>query len=98
MKIIFRKSCEADLLWFRRYYATVFPQGGSKAKTQFAATFRALLEHPFIGHPVVGHLHIRELQMPNTPFAFVYVVGAEEILVLRILDRRAQQPLNYPQA
>ena len=97
MKIIFRKSCEADLLWFRRYYATVLPQGFSKAKAQFAATYQALPAHPFIGHPVVGHLHIRELQMPNTPFAFVYVVGAEEILVLRILDRRAQQPLNYPQ-
>ena len=98
MKITFRKSCEADLVWFRRYYTTVFPQGGNKAKTQFAATYQALLAHPLIGHPVDGHPHIRELQMPNTPFAFAYVVDVDEILVLRVLDGRAQRPQSYQQA
>ena len=98
MKIIFRKSCEADLNWYRRYYSSVFPQGSNKAKLHFAATYQALLSHPFIGHPVDGHAHIRELQMPGTPFSLVYVVSDEEILVLRVLDGRAQRPPTFPTA
>lgn len=97
MKIIFRKSCEADLNWFRKYYSNVFAQGDTKAKLHFNATYQALLSHPFIGHPIEGHPLIRELQMPNTPFAFVYVVIGEEILVLRVLDGRAQRPQSFPQ-
>ena len=98
MKIIFRKSCEGDLKWYRSYYSSVFPQGGAKAKQHFNATYQALLNHPFIGHPLEGHPHIRELQMPNTPFAFIYVVSGEEILVLRVLDGRAQRPASFPTA
>ena len=95
MRVIFRKSAEADLNWFRRYYSSVFPQGSGKEKLHFAATCQALLNHAFIGHPVEGHPHIRELQMPGTPFAFIYVVNGEEILVLRVLDGRAQRPTSF---
>ena len=98
MKIIFRKSCEADLNWYRRYYSTIFPQGGNKAKLHFSATYQALLNHPFIGHPIEEHAQIRELQMPGTPFSFVYVVNGEEIVILRILDGRAQRPPSFPPA
>ena len=96
MKIIFRKSCEADLNWYRDYYSQVFPQGQNKAALHFNSTYEALLRHPFIGHAVEGHPHIRELQMPHTPFAFIYTVDGDEILVLRVLDGRAQRPQNFP--
>jgi plasmid stabilization system protein ParE len=98
MQIIFRKSCEADLNWYRHYYSHVFPQGSSKAKQHFNATYQALLAHAFIGHPIEANPHIRELQMPGTPFSFIYTVRDEEILILRVLDGRAQRPTSFPAA
>ena len=96
MKIVFRKSCDADLKWFRTYYASVFPEGAIRAKTHFASTYKALSGHPFIGHPVEGVPHIREFHIPQTPFSLIYVVTENEILVLRLLDNRAERPQVFP--
>lgn len=82
--------------WFRTYYASVFPEGAIRAKTHFASTYKALLGHPFIGHPVDGVAHIREFHIPQTPFSLIYVVTETEILVLRLLDNRAERPQMFP--
>ena len=96
MKIVFRKSCEADLKWFRTYYGSIFPAGAMRAKTHLSSIYKALLSHPFIGHPVEGAPHIREFHVPQIPFSVVYVVMENEIMVLRLLDSRAERPLAFP--
>ena len=96
MKIIFRSSAAADIKWFRQYYSIVFPAGDENAKKHYRNMCSALLTHPFIGHAIDPNLPARELPIPRTPFSFIYYIKDEEIIVLRVLDNRAERPAIFP--
>jgi plasmid stabilization system protein ParE len=87
LRIVYLPSTRAGLAWLRRYYATVFPAGNTRAKQQFHAMERVLREHPQAGQPtaVAG---VRRLVIPRTPFSLVYRVTAERIEVLEVRDER----------
>jgi plasmid stabilization system protein ParE len=95
MKIIFRATAIADLKWFRRYYTTVFPEGAKHAKIHYNQSLAALLAHSFVGHPLGDDTPLRELVIPRTNFSFVYHIVNEEIIVVRILDARAERPSRF---
>ena len=92
MQIIFLPSTIADLRWFRRYYQTVFPEGKSGAKVQYARARHALLAFPQAGHEVEGEAPMRELHIPQTAFSLVYFIERDSIIVTRLLDSRALRP------
>ncbi|MGL5362870.1 MAG: type II toxin-antitoxin system RelE/ParE family toxin [Bosea sp. (in: a-proteobacteria)] len=95
MKIIFRRSCLADLAWFRSYYASAFPEGQNSAKAHFKQACLMLAANPQIGRAKEFEPRIRELVIARTPFSFVYTIGETEILVLRLLDNRAERPDSF---
>ena len=80
------------MAWFRAYYRSVFPAGSHTAKEHYKAACRALLQHPLIGHKLDFVPEVREFIVSRTPFSFIYVVEGDEILVLRLLDNRAERP------
>jgi plasmid stabilization system protein ParE len=92
VKIIFRATANADIKWFRRYYVSVFPDGAKQAKIHYNQTCSTLLAHPFVGHPLEAETPLRELVIPRTNFSFVYYIVDDEIIVIRILDARAERP------
>ena len=85
--IVFLPSTHRDLLWFHRYYTSVFPDGRARALTHYHAMLDALKRHPHIGRPadVPG---LRELPIARTPFIVVYRIAGDEIQILRIRDSR----------
>ena len=95
MKLVFRSSTVPDLKWFRRYYSTVFPEGEKHARHHYLQSCRTLMEHPLVGHSVGTDTPVRELSIPRTPFSFVYYVTGEEIMIIRVLDARAERPGSF---
>ena len=91
MKLVFRFGTVADLKWFRRYYTSVFPDGENHARHHYLQSCRTLLEYPFVGHSVAPDTPVRELSIPHTPFSFVYYIVGEEIIIIRVLDVRAER-------
>lgn len=92
MKLVFRASTVADLKWFRSTYTSVFPEGAKQARQHYLQTCRTLVEHPLVGHSVGRDTPVRELSIPRTPFSFVYYVAGREIVIIRVLDARAERP------
>ena len=95
MKIIFRDATKADIRWFRRYYVSIFPEGAKQAKIHYNQSYAALLAYPFVGRAFGDETPLRELVIPRTYFSFVYYVAGEEIIVVRILDARAERPTKF---
>ncbi len=95
MNIIFRSSTKSDLKWFRRYYTSVFPEGERQAKNHYLQTYKTLLDYPQVGGFVNNCKPVRELQIPRTPFSFVYYVTEKEIIIIRVLDSRSERPENF---
>ena len=95
MKIIFRATATADIKRFRRYYTSIFPEGAKQAKTHYNQSYAALLAYPLVGSALGDETPLRELVIPRTHFSFVYYVAGEEIIVVRILDARAERPKKF---
>ena len=85
MKIVYLRGALSDLIWFRRYYQTVFPQGRRKALRQLEAVERLVVDNPDIGQ---RNGTAREFPIPKTPFSIIYNVTPNIIEVVRIWDQR----------
>ena len=87
MRVIFLPSAARDLMWFRSYYSTVFPEGETKAKQQLSKICQLLEANPYLGQ--AGAIEgTRKLNIPRTPFALIYRVASIDIEVLRLRDQR----------
>jgi plasmid stabilization system protein ParE len=87
MKVIYLRSALPDLVWMRRYYSRVFPQGAKQAQYQLNATKRLISEHPEIGHLAIVE-GLLEFPVLKTPFTIVYRIRPSRIEILRIRDQR----------
>jgi toxin ParE1/3/4 len=94
MAIVFSPSTKSDIKWLRRYYTSVFSGGSKQAKIHYLQTINMLMSHPLSGHPVAVDGPLRELTIPRTPFSFVYYLDGEDIIVVRVLDGRAERPAS----
>lgn len=74
-------------MWFRRYYSSVFPQGGARAKASYRLMLKTLAAHPQAGRE--AGTHSRLYPISRTPFAVVYRLREDRIEVLAVLDLRA---------
>jgi plasmid stabilization system protein ParE len=90
MRVVYLRSTASDLKWLRLYYVKVFPDGHKNAIRQLKATEVLLSENPWIGRLYAGD-EIRILNLPRTPFAFVYRVKQDRIEIIRVMDQRAHQ-------
>ena len=91
MKLVFLPSARVDLLWMRRYYTRIFPEGAQQAAAQYARTRNLLRRNPLIGHAADDIEGIREYSIPRMPFSFIYRVGDDRIEVLRVWDERGDR-------
>ena len=88
MKIVYLKSAVSDLEWMRTYYTRTFPEGAKRARDNFLATEKLIIDYPEIGH-LTDFQDVRELSILRTPFSIIYRVTPTQIEVLRIWDGRA---------
>lgn len=89
MKLVFLQACAADLLWMRRYYRAVFPDGSARAKKAYAQTKTLIKANPHIGEAVDGFEGVYEFPVLRTPFSFIYRIVGDRIEILRIVDGRS---------
>ena len=89
MQIVYLSSTRADLLWLRRYYEQIFPEGRTRAKKQFRSMESLLMANPQIGHPTHRN-DVREISIPRTPFSYIYRLKEDRIEILRIWDERQE--------
>lgn len=88
MKLIYLASTTPDLVWFRAYYRSAFPEGAANAGLRFIKTIDILRSNPYIGRPI-GQDGLRKLSVPRTPFSIFYRLTEDHIEVVRIRDQRA---------
>jgi plasmid stabilization system protein ParE len=88
MRLVYLPSCVRDLVWWRHYYARVFPEGAAVARERILAIERLLLEHPQAGRPT-HRPDVRRLSVPRTPFVAFYRLREERIEILRLIDTRS---------
>lgn len=77
------------MIWFRAYYARVFPAGKAGAQSQLRRVLTLIAEHPEVGHRVEDFTSALEYPMTRTPFSVIYRIMDKEIEVLRVLDQRS---------
>jgi plasmid stabilization system protein ParE len=92
MRFLVFRTAVADAVWFRSYYAAVFPEGAKSAAESYRTARRLILANPHIGKPTEFMPSIREFRIPRTPFSFIYDMMGADIRVLRIMDARAERP------
>ena len=85
MKLVYLPTAFPDIVWMRRYYRNIFPQGAKKAREQLFATERLIMENPEIGKPFRKG---REFPVLRMPFSIVYRVRGDTIEVVRVWDGR----------
>jgi plasmid stabilization system protein ParE len=95
MKFIFRLEAKSDLKWFAKYYRSVFPEGSKAAAIRFRQAKLLIQQYPLIGEAIGNATPLRELVIPRTPFSLVYYVEGQDIIVIRLLDNRAQRPAEF---
>lgn len=89
MRFVYLEGALPGLLWFRRYYQSVFPEGGRNGRAQFTAMKATLIANPKAGHPVGRNGQARMFVIPRTPFSVIYRVRDDRIEVLAIHDHRS---------
>ena len=75
----------SDVVWMRRYYSSVFPQGERRARQQLKAIELLIMENPNIGKQSGD---AREFPIVRTPFSIIYRVNGDVIEIVRIWDQR----------
>lgn len=93
MKLVYLPTAFPDVVWMRRYYRNIFPQGAKKAREQLYAVERLIMENPNVGrHFREG----REFPIVRTPFVMVYRVRGDTIEIVRVWDaRRNPEDLDF---
>lgn len=85
MRIIYLSSTVPDVIWMRRYCASVFPQGERKARQHLEAVERLITENPRAGKSIGD---ARERPISHTPFSLIYRINGDTIEVMRVWDQR----------
>lgn len=57
-------------------------------RSQVYTTEMLMEEHPLIGKQLLNHPKLRAMQIPKTPFTFIYRVTETHIEILRVWDQR----------
>jgi plasmid stabilization system protein ParE len=95
LKFKFRPTALDDLEWFEKYYGSVFPEGSNAARVRFRQSKLSILKYPSIGHEIGEGTLLRELVIPRTLFSMVYYLDGQDIVLVQILDSRAQRPTEF---
>jgi toxin ParE1/3/4 len=88
MRFRYLESAEKDLIWFRKYYSQVFPEGRGNAQRQYRLMKLVLTENPRAGRPV-GSGDSRLYVISRTPFSVIYRLRPGRVEVLAIHDNRS---------
>jgi toxin ParE1/3/4 len=89
VRVVYAEQALKDMGWFRKYYATTFPEGKGRARESLLRTEALVAENPFVGQPTEAGSATREFPILRTPFVLLYRVKDDRIEVLRVLDLRA---------
>jgi len=88
MRVRYLDIARSDMIWFRYYYRSVFPEGRPHATAQFKRTLSNLLANPKLGK-ALERGDAREHSILRTPFAFIYRLDGNELQILRVWDQRS---------
>jgi plasmid stabilization system protein ParE len=90
LRVVYLDSALQDLVWWRRYYGSVFPEGRPNARTRIRKVVAALEANPHLGRPT-DEADVLEFVIARTPFSLLYRVKDDVIEILRLWDNR-QKP------
>jgi plasmid stabilization system protein ParE len=87
MRVVYLDSALPDIVWWRRYYNSVFPEGRRNAGARIRKAVASLEANPYLGHPS-DEVDVRELVIARTPFSILYRVRGDTLEIFRLWDNR----------
>lgn len=88
MRVAYLQSAARGLVWFQKYYTTIFPEGGRLAREQLKQTELNLVDNPRIGRSL-NEQSLRLVRLARTPFSLVYRVVTDRIEIIDVIDHRS---------
>jgi plasmid stabilization system protein ParE len=88
MRVVYLQSTARGLVWFQKYYTTIFPEGGRLAREQLKQAELNLVDNPMIGRSI-NEQSLRLVRLARTPFSLVYRVAADRIEIIDVIDHRS---------
>ena len=87
MKVTWSVRALRELRAQREYIAHTQPAAAARIAERIITTTDRLAIHPDYGHPASWDAtgRLRELVVAGTPFAILYTIGAESIIIVRVL-------------
>lgn len=91
LNLIFTQGAQRDLGWFDDYYEQFFPEGRLNAKNRLNASLELILGNPNLGVRAVEGSRAKEFSVQKTPFAILYRVDGDSLIVMRLFDQRSDE-------
>jgi plasmid stabilization system protein ParE len=90
VRVVYLDTALPDIVWWRRYYGRVFPDGRRKAGVRLLRAVASLEANPYLGRPT-EEAGVLEFVIARTPFSLLYRIKGDTLEVLRLWDNR-QKP------
>ena len=90
MRVVYLDSALPDVVWWRRYYGSVFPEGRRNAGARLRKAVASLEANAYLGHPT-DEADVLEFVIARTPFSLLYRIKDDTLEVLPLWDNR-QKP------
>ena len=88
MKIQFLESSEHGLRWMKAYYRQNAQLNWKKFLEKFNRAQSVLCEQPYSGRLYEDFNDVRELQIANSTFSFLYTYKNDIIYIIDVRDQR----------
>lgn len=91
MRVVYLDSALPDIIWWRKYYGNVFPEGRRNSGARLLKAVAALKANPYLGYST-DEADVLEFVIARTPFSFFYRVRGAKLEILCLWDDRRNLP------
>jgi toxin ParE1/3/4 len=92
MRLVLSRLALAELDEILRYTSERSPLGAKHVEARLRRAFDHILRHPEAAQRVEQRPIVRRLPLARYPYVIYYEIGADEVIVLRILHSARQRP------
>jgi toxin ParE1/3/4 len=92
MRVVLSRLALAELDEILTYIAKRSPLGAKNVEARFRHAFELVGRHPHGAERLEQRPDVRRLPLVRYPYAVYYEIGADEVIVLRIMHGARQQP------
>lgn len=96
MKVVWLPLAQQDLARIAAYYTDVAGKAVVDRQLKKVVKASRLLQmQPYIGHISPNDPEVLEWHIPNTTYTLPYMLGDDQVIILRVFDGRQDKPDSW---